>query len=438
MQFRGIPEEKLHQIRHLVPRAVAEIRKVQQPGTRLPTVCRAMTDEEIREGRQVRGPGHEGGAGHGLYDGQTVAVNTSMSPLNILLNIIHELLHSALPDIHEVEIDRLTDEIMDKLNAPQLEALLTRTPLALEDMTPVERSSLRLAIHRGQEGPAQRIQRQVMRRETQQHKERRGAFKRAVASSAPGVSRLKRQLKTRELERKRPMTQGWQVSRAARKLRAHQPQVPAAVAAGIELDRNELLLDAIVSGVIATPPSPHVRPDLYQRRISGAPRKRGVTDTGYVGLRSKGGFAVYPGAVRKEKEKEKKPPLPPTLASILGKKIAESTSLNLSCFSGDAAFYSLDLPQYDHVKKYEEWRHQCPNYNKPWHAAFCKRCDEDAWRTQIGGANFARRKGWAFENPLQGYPSWETINDSLEPTDPSHTFTKVGGCVGLHQVPPLH
>ena len=72
------------------------------------------------------------------------------------------------------------------------------------------------------------------------------------------------------------------------------------------LDRSPLLYEFVGTGAIAVGPSPHVRPDLIGKRISGAPSSKSATDTGNVGLRSSpSGFANY-GNIRKKRKGRKK------------------------------------------------------------------------------------------------------------------------------------
>lgn len=65
--------------------------------------------------------------------------------------------------------------------------------------------------------------------------------------------------------------------------------------------------------------------------------------------------------------------------------------------------YSLDLPEDDFVKRYEEFRHECPHHSKASHAAFCQRCD-NSFPSEIGGANFLRKKGIIETNPFEEFP----------------------------------
>ena len=97
---------------------------------------RAMTPQEIEEGRRVRGPGHEGGAGHGQYDPveNEVAINASMTPQEIFANIVHENAHFAFPELHEVEVDSLTEEILSEI----LPQRANPTPSFLPDQATAE------------------------------------------------------------------------------------------------------------------------------------------------------------------------------------------------------------------------------------------------------------------------------------------------------------
>lgn len=64
---------------------------------------------------------------------------------------------------------------------------------------------------------------------------------------------------------------------------------------------------------------------------------------------------------------------------------------------------SLDLPEDDFVKQYEDFRRACPNVTKPSHDAFCQRCD-NSFPSQIGGADFLRKQGVVQTNPFQKFP----------------------------------
>ena len=354
LRFRGIPEKKVKKFEHLLPAALDEIRKRQAPGTKLPNLVRAMTKEEIAQGKRVRGPGHEGGAGHGLYDGKTVAVNTSMSPTMIFLNVIHELLHAALPETNEVEIDRLTDVIFNQVS--KVTETLERTPLIMgedllqELMTPKEQRRLKSAIATGREGRAGRIIKSVRKRENIEHKAARGRFKKAVEG---GKAILKR---GRELDAPRKKAAfekrmgkhraEVKTQRGIKKLRAKQKaereaarstaramraapkranpfgkpiqrERPKALAAG-RFYRTPLLHE--------TGPSPITRPDLRGKTLAGGKPPSGATTTAQVVPRSfPSGYAPYPQTTCKKKRRE--PPIPSSLSPRRGLRVLRRTKL---------------------------------------------------------------------------------------------------------------
>ena len=78
----------------------------------------------------------------------------------------------------------------------------------------------------------------------------------------------------------------------------------------------------------------------------------------------------------------------------------------------------LDKREDDHVKKYEEWRKECPNYHKRNHAAFCERCD-NSFPTEEGGANWLRNKGRIEINPFEKFPEPLKPRDDLGRSCPS-------------------
>ena len=101
----------------LAPQVYAAIDEIAGKKLTYPRPVQCMTEEEIASGRKIKGPGHEGGAGHGMYvsDDNVVKINAGMDEVNILANFIHENLHFALRGKHEVDIDSLTDTILNRL-----------------------------------------------------------------------------------------------------------------------------------------------------------------------------------------------------------------------------------------------------------------------------------------------------------------------------------
>ena len=63
----------------------------------------------------------------------------------------------------------------------------------------------------------------------------------------------------------------------------------------------------------------------------------------------------------------------------------------------------LDRPEDDHVKRYEEFRRQCPDRHRVEHAAFCERCD-NSYPMDLGGAQWLRNQGWRQINPFEKFP----------------------------------
>jgi hypothetical protein len=108
----GFPIEKIEPHKKSLARLIPIALKMKQDGGTVTRDVRVMTKKEIADGRKVRGPGHKGGAGHGLFDGKTLAINPNMSGVDILTNIVHELLHSLRPDDDEVTTDRQTEKVL--------------------------------------------------------------------------------------------------------------------------------------------------------------------------------------------------------------------------------------------------------------------------------------------------------------------------------------
>jgi len=92
-----------------LPRIFAQVTD-QQP--QLPRHVCAMSAEEVRLSRKVRSD-----AGHGMYDAitDTIKVNPHMSADNILLNVIHEMIHADLPWLLEYEVDQLSEKIFRRV-----------------------------------------------------------------------------------------------------------------------------------------------------------------------------------------------------------------------------------------------------------------------------------------------------------------------------------
>lgn len=110
----NFPVEKISRYLAELEVILSKLAPLQQQSGKLVTYIRPMTQIEIEAGQQVTGPGHEGGGGHGLYDGKSIAVNVSMDPENMIANVVHEMLHGLRPDDDEVSIDALTQSLLQR------------------------------------------------------------------------------------------------------------------------------------------------------------------------------------------------------------------------------------------------------------------------------------------------------------------------------------
>ena len=84
-----------------LPQALAEVERIAGRRLSFPSPVEAMDPWEVAKGRALRGPGHEEGAGNGLWDPvtRTAKVNRDLPPPEVLLNVVHEYLHMALPGL---------------------------------------------------------------------------------------------------------------------------------------------------------------------------------------------------------------------------------------------------------------------------------------------------------------------------------------------------
>jgi hypothetical protein len=116
----AFPRATREAVEPLLPQALTLIEQLAGRPLTFPSPVLPMTKEEIAEGRSIRGPGHEGGAGHGLWvpSQRVVKVNATMPPVAVLANVVHEYLHMALPDLDEVEIDQSTEVVLRGLGYP--------------------------------------------------------------------------------------------------------------------------------------------------------------------------------------------------------------------------------------------------------------------------------------------------------------------------------
>jgi len=118
VRLAGFDPAKTRIVHRHLPKALEEIERLVRRRVKFPSPVRPMRDEEIAAGRKIRGPGHEEGAGHGIWDAKKkeVRVNPHMDTTNILLNIVHEMLHSLFPHLNEPVVDKFTDRVAKKLN----------------------------------------------------------------------------------------------------------------------------------------------------------------------------------------------------------------------------------------------------------------------------------------------------------------------------------
>jgi hypothetical protein len=113
VEFRGFSRDLIKTIRPYVEPLLQEIEKYIGRPLEFPSPILPMTPLDIRKGRAIKDKGHEGGAGHGLYDDSKnqVRINPNMDPLDVLANMVHEYLHWAgVTD--EVQADKVTDILM--------------------------------------------------------------------------------------------------------------------------------------------------------------------------------------------------------------------------------------------------------------------------------------------------------------------------------------
>ena len=94
-----------------------------------------LSASEIRFGEKVRGP--KGGNGHGRYDAHTdtVKVDPHMIVDDILINVVHEIIHAELPWVAERQVDELSDKIFDALRPSGRNRLMANkepSPLGLD------------------------------------------------------------------------------------------------------------------------------------------------------------------------------------------------------------------------------------------------------------------------------------------------------------------
>jgi hypothetical protein len=109
--------EALREVRAHYPAFVQFVANLKSTDVILPKRVRAMTPEEVAFGKGVTDWGHEDGAGHGIYfpDENLIALNSTMTPAEILKYFVHENLHAAYPTLHEVDIRNLTDYVVWEL-----------------------------------------------------------------------------------------------------------------------------------------------------------------------------------------------------------------------------------------------------------------------------------------------------------------------------------
>lgn len=118
IELIGFDAEKTATVSRHLPAALDEIQKLLGKSVKFPSPIRPMTPREINHGQKMRPIGNPNGAGHGVWDSlnREVRINPTLSPDDMLINVVHELLHAVLPGVHELKIDDMTKQIMDKLN----------------------------------------------------------------------------------------------------------------------------------------------------------------------------------------------------------------------------------------------------------------------------------------------------------------------------------
>ena len=111
----GFPPKKKRIVEKHIPVALRAVQKKFDTRSKFPSPIYPMEPEEINEGRATIDKGHPKGAGHGMYFPyyQLVKINPNMEPIDILANVVHENIHHVDPQLRELEVKRLTVEIMD-------------------------------------------------------------------------------------------------------------------------------------------------------------------------------------------------------------------------------------------------------------------------------------------------------------------------------------
>ena len=113
----GFAADKTREVHGHLPGALEAIERRVGRSLKFPSPVKPMTAKEMTFGRTIKNPGHKSGAGHGVWDSlnNEVRVNPFMSAQDILLNVVHELLHATLSGIDEKTVDKIAGEVMGKL-----------------------------------------------------------------------------------------------------------------------------------------------------------------------------------------------------------------------------------------------------------------------------------------------------------------------------------
>ena len=107
------PKEVVDGIRKKITMALRVLALIAKERADIPRYIEAMSEEEINDGKKH-------GAGHGIAIPRRgiVKINPHMSQVNILLNFVHEMAHTLLPDASEWAVDVLTDKVAREVKIP--------------------------------------------------------------------------------------------------------------------------------------------------------------------------------------------------------------------------------------------------------------------------------------------------------------------------------
>lgn len=119
---------KIARIMPALSRFARVFKDITKHDPKLPRRIYALSGSEVRRGKKVRRD-----AGHGQYDSysDTIKVNPHMNADNILLNVIHEIIHADLPWLAERQVDELSKKILHTLR-PSVNSGRTPNPLGID------------------------------------------------------------------------------------------------------------------------------------------------------------------------------------------------------------------------------------------------------------------------------------------------------------------